>query len=189
MNRDPANLFWYWLQPGLGVLLAALSTYTIVMLFAANGEGIPSIPFGINGGFVYPGLLLSIGINQLILRKRVPRVVTLTERIMLGIIVGLVVVLIATSFDDEISFSALFIWPVLILVAIALTIVIVVKNTTLANPVVAPVVASTAYGAQPAYGPAVTPAQPQNGAVEQPPAQNPAEPTDPLDELFAGGKD
>ena len=174
MKTDPANTFWYWLQPGLGVFLAAFSIYTYVMLFGFNGVGIPSIPAGINGIFVFPGLLLSIGINQLILRKRSPRIVTLTERIMLSVILGLVVFLVVSGFDDEFSFSALFVWPILMLVAVATTIVIVVKNAALAAPSVIPTTVADTTDAPTAYGAA--------------PATQ-AQPEDPLDELFAGGKD
>lgn len=169
MNRDATNFLWYWFQPALGVLLAAFSIYTYVMIFGFNGVGIPSIPAGINGIFVFPGLLLSIGINQLILRRRSPRIVTLTERIMLGVVMGLVVFLVVSGFDDEFSFSALFVWPILMLVAVALTIVIGVKNAALAAPAVIPATdAPAAYGAAPATQ---------------------GTPEDPLDELFAGGKD
>ena len=184
MKTDPANAFWYWLQPGLGVLLAAFSIYTYVMLFGFDGVGIPSIPAGINGIFVFPGLLLSIGINQLILRKRSPRIVTLTERIMLGVVIGLVVFLFVSGFDDEFSFSALFVWPILILVAVALTIVIVVKNATLAAPAVIPLTMADTTAADTTVA-ATTDAPTAYGAA---PATQ-AQPEDPLDELFAGGKD
>lgn len=170
MNRDATNVFWYWFQPALGVVLGGLSIYTLVMLLAAEAYGIPSIQFGIDGAFVFPGLLLSIGTNQLILRRRNPRIVTLAERILLGVIAGIVVLLVVTSVDQMAFAVGIFVWPVLILVAIATTAVIAVKTSTLAAPVpVVPVPeGATAYGAAPTTQ---------------------AEPEDPLDELFAGGKD
>lgn len=123
----------YWFQPALGVALAVLSLYTIVAVTAFEAAGIPSIQFVINGVFVFPGLLISLAVNQLLLRRRRPRTVSTAERYLLLALGLVVVILVATSFDLEALMVGVLLWPLLILLAIVTTIVIVVTSGRLAR--------------------------------------------------------
>ncbi len=124
--------FWFWLQPALAVALLGITIYTLIA-FAAEDLSLPfvSIQFVVNGAFVFPGLVISLGVNTAILAFRRPRTTTRTERIMIGVLVAITVILIATSFHDDALVVGLFGWPVLILFAIAVTIVLAVTSARL----------------------------------------------------------
>ncbi|MDH6181431.1 fatty acid desaturase [Microbacteriaceae bacterium SG_E_30_P1] len=115
--------FWYWLQPALGAALGLLTIYTIVML-STQLFLLPSLQFVANGLFAFPGLLISLAVNQFAFRRRRPRAITRAERIMLVILVAIVIAMVAVSFDLELVGWALGFYPVLILYALSFTFVI-----------------------------------------------------------------
>lgn len=126
--------FWYWSQPAVAILLLALISYTVVNFVAFYSTGLFSIQFAINGLFFFPGLLLSLGLNQWLLSRRTPRAVTTPERWLLGFEYGLVVVLVATSFAADALLIGLVLWPLLIVLAIVIGVAIPVMTARLARP-------------------------------------------------------
>lgn len=125
--------FWYWFQPGLAVVLALISLYTIIAVTVFEAAGVPSLQFAITGLFVFPGMLISLAVNQVILRRRRPMVITTAERVLMAVLAAVAVLLIATSFDVEALLVGVWVWPLLILFAIAVTVVIATTGTRLAN--------------------------------------------------------
>lgn len=126
--------FWLWVQPALAVVLLAHIVYTLVAFAWPDFPGsFVSIQFVVDGAFVLPGLVISLAVNQAIPMFRKPRVVTRTEAIMIGILVAIVAALIGTSFAEDAIVAGLFLWPVLILFAIAVTIVLGVTSARLAR--------------------------------------------------------
>lgn len=123
--------FWYWFQPGLAILVAAVAIYTIVAVTVFEAAGVPSLQFAITGLFVFPGLLISLAVNQVILRRRRPMVVTTIERVLMAILAAVALVLIVTAFDVEALLVGVWVWPLLILYAVAVTIVIALTGSRL----------------------------------------------------------
>jgi hypothetical protein len=134
---------WYWSQPAVAVVLLGFTAYTLYLYVLSRyelsaGSALPSFQFLINGVFIFPGMLLSLGVSQVMLSRRLPRAVTLPERILLGIEYLLLIVIVATSFAPNALDVGLALWPILILVAITISIVIGVTTTLLKqtpNPV------------------------------------------------------
>ncbi len=126
--------YWYWSQPAVAIVLALLSGYTLVRLFLFEAEGIPSFQFMINGTFVFPGIVLSLGVNQLLLARRVPRSVTLPERWLLGFEYGLIAVLIVTSFAEDALLVGLIFWLPLIILAVVIAVAIPVTTARRSAP-------------------------------------------------------
>lgn len=130
--------FWYWFQPGLAIVVAVISLYTIVAVTVFEAAGVPSLQFAITGLFVFPGLLISLAVNQVILRRRRPMVITTAERVLMAVLAAVAALLIATSFDVEALLVGVWVWPLLILFAIAVTVVIAVTGSRLAAARAAP---------------------------------------------------
>lgn len=116
--------FWYWSQPAVAAVLLGFTIYTLVNFVAFEASGLFSIQFAVNGAFIFPGLLISLGVSQLLLSRRQPRLVTLPERILLGFEFLLIAVVIATSFDPEALIIGLVLWPLMIVLAVVITILI-----------------------------------------------------------------
>ena len=123
--------FWDWFQPGLAIVLALISLYTIIAVTVFEAAGVPSIQFAITGLFVFPGLLISLAVNQVILRRRRPMVITTAERVLMAVLAAVAVLLVATSFDVEALLVGVWVWPLLILFAIAVTVVIATTGSRL----------------------------------------------------------
>lgn len=126
--------YWYWSQPMVAAALALVSIYTVVCLFLFDAAGLPSFQFMINGTFVFPGLVLSFGVNQLLLARRAPRSVTRLERWLLGVEYALIAVLILTSFGQDALLVGLILWVPVIVVAVAVAIAIPVTTARLSAP-------------------------------------------------------
>ncbi len=120
--------YWYWSQPAVAVVLLAFTVYTLVSFFAFDASGLFSIQFAVNGAFIFPGLLISLGLSQVLLSRRQPRSVTLPERILL------IAVLVATSFEPDSLTVGLVLWPLVIVLAVVITIAVVVTTARLAKP-------------------------------------------------------
>ena len=126
--------YWYWSQPAVAVVLLAFTVYTLVSFFAFDASGLFSIQFAVNGVFIFPGLLISLGLSQVLLSRRQPRSVTLPERILMGFEYLLIAVLIATSFEPDSLTVGLVLWPLVIVLAVVITIAVVVTTARLAKP-------------------------------------------------------
>ena len=131
---------WYWAMPGLALIVAAFTLTGIGFLMFTNelpdGWGLQAV---ITFVFFFPGLLLSLGVSQIILSKRGPREVSTAERVLIGILVILTVILALTSLDEN-AYIGIVIGPIIMIVAIALTITIAVNSTRAREPVVVPAV-------------------------------------------------
>ena len=136
--------YWYWSQPAVAAVLLAFTIYTLVSFFAFDASGLFSIQFAVNGAFIFPGLLISFGVTQVLLSRRRPRSVALPERILLGFEYLLIAVLIATSFEPDSLTVGLVLWPLVIVLAVVITIAVVVTTARLAKPVAPPEPPSTA---------------------------------------------
>lgn len=126
--------YWYWSQPATAVVLFGFTVYTLVCFLALEGEGLFSIQFAVNGAFIFSGMLLSLGLSQILLSKRVPRSVTLPERVLLGFEYLLLAVLIATSFAEDALTIGLVLWPLLIVLAVVISIAVAVTTARLKRP-------------------------------------------------------
>lgn len=122
---------WYRSQLVAAVLVALFSSYSMIMEFTGNLNSLVSIQFAVNGFFIFPGLLLAFGVNQILLWRRRPHLVTTPERVILGILYGLIALTIVLSFIPEAIFFELPLWILLILTPITLTIVILVTSYSL----------------------------------------------------------
>lgn len=127
--------FWFWLQPAIAVVLLGFVIYTLVAFVAPDFQGsYVSIHFVIQGAFVFPGLILSLGVNQAILWFRKPRTITRTEKIVLSVLVGLIALFVALSFIEDAIGIFFYAWPVLVVYAIVVTIVLAVTSSRLRGP-------------------------------------------------------
>lgn len=126
------NRFWLWLQPAVGVVLFGFVVYTLVAFVAPDFDGsYVSIHFVIQGAFIFPGMILSLGINQAILMLRKPRSVTRTEKVMIVVLVALLGAFIALSFVEDGIGVFFYTWPLLVVYAIVVTIVLGVTSSRL----------------------------------------------------------
>ena len=153
---------WYWAMPTLGALVGAGVIYTLGYLLIYNntpdGWGLQA---AITFVFFFPGLLLSLGVSQIILSRRKPRQVFASERILIGTLVIASIVLALSCIDDD-AYIGLLIGPIIIIVAIALTITIIVNSVRAKDAVVVP-----AVWTQPAEA-AALPAAPEAPAASAP---------------------
>lgn len=124
--------FWLWLQPAVMAVLLLFVIYTLIA-FGAEELDLPllSIQFMVQGGFIFPGLILSLGVNQAILWVRKPRTITRAEKIVIGILVGLIALFIALSFVEELFGVFFFTWPLLVVYAIVVTVVLAATSAKL----------------------------------------------------------
>lgn len=166
--------FWYWAMPAFGALLAIGVIYALVWLGIDNGTppgwGIQAV---ITFLFFFPGLLLSIGLSQIILSRRRPREVFPSERVLIGIVVGLSLLLALSSIDEG-GYVGIVIGPIIMIVAIALTITIAVNSGRVRAPVVVPAIwTQPVEGAKPdddsPYS--IEPAEPETGSPYGPNAE------------------
>lgn len=124
------NRFWFWLQPALALVLLGFMAYSVAA-FTRGDLPLYSFQFTINGAFVFPGMLLSLAINQAILYFRTPRILTRTERGLLLGLVAILAILIATSFGEATGVVGLVGWLVLVVYAIVLTAVLATTSARL----------------------------------------------------------
>lgn len=126
--------FWYWFIPGLAVVLAAFSIYTVLGAFVFPEAGlIPSIQFLMCGLFFFPVLLIVLAVGQVMLRRRRPMVIPVRERVLMGVSALFPIVLVATSFDIEALLLGGLLWPFALAATVTLVVVIVFTNRRLAR--------------------------------------------------------
>jgi hypothetical protein len=125
---------WVWAQFAVAVVLAALSLIGIlgVVVFDA-AELAFSFAGAIHAFAVFPGLVLSLVLNALIMRAHRELGVSLTEKWLLGVefalIAGLLVLHFWSHSGDALGL-AIVTWPVLIVLAIVIAIVAAVRNAS-----------------------------------------------------------
>ena len=126
--KDRAE-FWIWTMRAIGLIAVSFIVVTIVMemlnLFQLGIQPQARTSHGLATAFlVFPGLILSLGISHAILLSRQPRRVTPMEKGLIAAIGALTFALIFMSFVDLPTILAIFVWIILIGVAISLTVVI-----------------------------------------------------------------
>jgi hypothetical protein len=124
---------WVWAQFAVAAALAVLSLMGIlgVVVFDA-AELAFSFAGAIHAFAVFPGLVLSLVVNGLLMRAHRELGVSLAEKWMLAVEFALVAWLLVLHFwshSGDALGLAILTWPVLIILAIAIAIVAVVRNT------------------------------------------------------------
>lgn len=126
----------FWLFPVFGAICLLLSGWAWFGVLTESYSWTSTFPAVINGLFIVLGVAVSVAIDTILLARRTPRGVRLVELILLIALVLLLGGSIALGFFDEASWALLFVWPVLILLAIALTVVIAIGNARTKEPAV-----------------------------------------------------
>jgi ABC-type proline/glycine betaine transport system permease subunit len=135
--RDRA---WVWAQFSFAGVLAALSLIGIlgVVVFDA-AELAFSFAGAIHAFAVFPGLVLSLVLNALLMRAHRELGLTLTEKWLLGVEFALIAWLLVLHFwshSGDALGLAIITWPVVIILAIVIAILAAARNTS--RPAVAP---------------------------------------------------
>ncbi len=113
---------WYWSQLiAAGVVLLIVITGLVFSSTDLVDEGVvPGVFLMLVLTFaVFPGLLVSLLVNQLILSRRRVQALTRGEKIVLGIEYGLTAVLLLGAWDEgSILWGGLFVVPLLVITAV-----------------------------------------------------------------------
>jgi hypothetical protein len=131
---------WVWAQFAVAGVLAALSLIGIlgVVVFDA-AELAFSFAGAIHAFAVFPGLVLSLVLNALLMRAHRELGLTLTEKWLLGVEFALIAWLLVLHFwshSGDALGLAIITWPVVIILAIVIAILAAARNTS--RPAVAP---------------------------------------------------
>jgi hypothetical protein len=141
-------------QVVVAAVLLALSVVGIlgVAVFDA-AEWAFSFAGAIHAFAVFPGLVVSLVVNALLMRAHRERGLSLTEKWLLGIEFALIAALLVLHFWTESGDAlglAIVTWPVVIVLAVVIAIVAVVRNASRPPTVDAPPVPPTPAGIEPA---------------------------------------
>jgi ABC-type proline/glycine betaine transport system permease subunit len=131
---------WVWAQFAVAGVLAALSLIGIlgVVVFDA-AELAFSFAGAIHAFAVFPGLVLSLVLNALLMRAHRELGLSLTEKWLLGVEFALIAWLLVLHFwshSGDALGLAIITWPVVIILAIVIAILAAARNTS--RPAVAP---------------------------------------------------
>jgi hypothetical protein len=131
---------WVWAQFAVAGVLAALSLIGIlgVVVFDA-AELAFSFAGAIHAFAVFPGLVLSLVLNALLMRAHQELGLSLTEMWLLGVEFALIAWLLVLHFwshSGDALGLAIITWPVVIILAIVIAILAAARNTS--RPAVAP---------------------------------------------------
>jgi ABC-type proline/glycine betaine transport system permease subunit len=131
---------WGWAQFAVAGVLAALSLIGIlgVVVFDA-AELAFSFAGAIHAFAVFPGLVLSLVLNALLMRAHRELGLSLTEKWLLGVEFALIAWLLVLHFwshSGDALGLAIITWPVVIILAIVIAILAAARNTS--RPAVAP---------------------------------------------------
>lgn len=109
---------WMLAQPAIAVL--ALTGFTAAIAFQAAGRTdlIPSVQALITASFVYPGLALSMIVNEAIVLARRPRELTTIEKLLVVAQLGIAGLLAVTSLEPGALLLGFLLWPLLIAAAV-----------------------------------------------------------------------
>lgn len=110
---------WLWFQPLIAAL--ALGGFAAAGIFQAadRNDLIPSVQALITATFVYPGLALSMIVNQAIVMVRRPRLLTTLEKLLVLAQFGVAGLLALTSLETGALLSGFLLWPLLIIGAVS----------------------------------------------------------------------
>lgn len=128
------NRLWV-LYPIVGAICLALGVWAWVGVLTESYSWTTTFPAVISGLFFVTGVAVSIGVDTLLLARRSPHRLRLVELILLIALVVVLGVTIWLGFYDEASWATLFLWPAIILLAIACTVLIAIGNARPAEPV------------------------------------------------------
>jgi ABC-type proline/glycine betaine transport system permease subunit len=131
---------WVWAQFAVAGVLAALSLIGIlgVVVFDA-AELAFSFAGAIHAFAVFPGLVLSLVLNALLMRAHRELGLSLTEKWLLGVEFALIAWLLVLHFwshSGDALGLAIITWPVVIILAIVIAILAAARNTS--RPALAP---------------------------------------------------
>jgi len=131
---------WVWAQFIAAGALAALSLIGILGVTVFDAAELAfSFAGAIHAFAVFPGLVLSLVVNALLMRAHREMGLSLTEKWLLGVEFALIAWLFVLHFWSQSSDAlglAIITWPVVIILAIAIAVLAAARNT--ARPVVAP---------------------------------------------------
>ena len=129
------NAFWYWLQVVVAGICVVLSGWAWAGTIASFESWVTTFPQVITALFFMIGVALSLFVNILILGwRKPPRVTTVPERALIGIVIGLLTLTVVLGLFDELSWAAFITWPLIVLAAIASTVLIIVGNSRASKP-------------------------------------------------------
>jgi hypothetical protein len=133
---------WVWAQFAVAGGLAVLSLLGILGVAVFDAAELAfSFTGAIHAFAVFPGLVLSLVVNALLMRAHRERGLSLAEKWLLGVEFALVAWLLALHFwpnaGDGLGF-AIFTWPVVIIVAIVIAVLAAVRNSGRPSLVTAP---------------------------------------------------
>jgi hypothetical protein len=137
--EDPMRNPWVLAQLAVAALLLVVSLIGIIGVAALDA---PELAFSFAGGIqafaVFPGLVLSLVINALIMRAHRERGLGIAEKVLLVIEFVLIAALLLFHFYTDPAGTtfglAIVTWPVIIVLAIVLAIVAIVRNATAPVP-------------------------------------------------------
>lgn len=123
------------------VVAAALLVLSLVGILGVAVFDAAELAFSFAGAIqafaVFPGLVLSLVVNALIMRRHRERGLSLAEKWLLGVEFGVVAILVVLHFwshSGDALGLAILIWPVLIILAIVIAIVAAVRNAAVPGP-------------------------------------------------------
>lgn len=130
---------WIIAQLAVAALLLAISLVGIIGTFVFN---LPELAFSFQGGIqafaVFPGLVLSLIVNALIMRTHREIGLNTVEKVLLiieGVVIVALLVFHFSTDDGGYSFGfAVLAWPIVILLAIAIAIAAALRNIARPEP-------------------------------------------------------
>ena len=127
---------WYWAHLAVAIVIAGV-VVTALVLVATDSDLLlqTSLHMPIVLLFVMPGALLVFGINHVILWRRKPRVIRLSDKIVIVIVVVLTAICFFSTFSFDVGIATAFISvPLLMVAGVVSTIVIAVGNSRASQP-------------------------------------------------------
>lgn len=123
---------WIVAQLALAALLLVLSAVGVIgTVFFDAAELVFSFQGGVQAFGIFPGLVLSLVVNALLMRAHGALGTSRTERILLAVEFGLIALLLVFHFYTDPAGAtfgfAILVWPIVIGVAIAIAIVAAVR--------------------------------------------------------------
>ena len=124
------DTIWFRVHLGVTIAVAAIVVSAFVLLGLNSNLLLATIHAPIILLFVMPGALLVFGINHLILWRRKPRVIRLSDKVVIVIVAVLTLITFLTIFSESIGIWVGFLSvPLLIVAGITSTIMIAVGNS------------------------------------------------------------
>lgn len=141
---------WIWAQFALAGVVLVLSLVGVIGLVVFDAA---ELTFSFHGAIqafaVFPGTVLSLVVNALVMRRHREAGLSVAEKVLLGIQFAIIAGLLVLHFLTEALGVAILVWPVHILLSIAIVVVAGVRNSTIRRAAANPYVAPPAPPAQP----------------------------------------